>query len=327
MSVEVNHAFRQRRPAWRESSRVCAAAALGLLLLGSSAAAQDLDPRAYARAPINSTVAISGFSFMTGGVVTDPSAPVQNIDAQVSAVSIGVARVFSLFGKTAQGLVALPYTWADVTGDVGDQTQRAPRSGLADLRLRLSVLLAGAPAKTLAEFVKDPTRRPVIGASLSVSAPTGQYQPERLINLGTNRWAFKPEVALSYPVGQRWLVDAYAGVWLFTTNETYFPGTAVRSQKRVGALQAHVSYSFSPKAWAAFDSTWYRGGDVEVDGAVTGRRQASSRIGATVVFPVGARQSIKVAYSTGAVVRFGSDFEAFSVAWQMAWVDPPKASR
>jgi hypothetical protein len=302
------------------AGRASAGVMLGLLL-AASAAAQDLDPRAYARAPVNSTVAIAGFAFSTGGVVTDPSAPVQNIDAQVSTASIGVARVFNLFGKTAQALAALPYTWADVTGDVADVNQRAPRSGLADARLRLSVLLAGAPARTLAEMMKDPARRPVFGASLTVSAPTGQYQPERLVNLGTNRWAFKPEVALSYPVGPKWLIDVYGGVWFFTTNGEYFPGASVRTQKRVGALQAHVSYSFSPKAWVAFDSTWYRGGDVEVDGAVTGRRQSSSRVGATFVFPVGRSHSIKVAYSTGAIVRFGANFNAFSVGWQTGWID------
>lgn len=310
------------RAAWRR-----AAAAWLALLFAVPAAAQDLDPRAYVRAPLQTTVVISGFSFSTGGVVADPSAPVQNIDADVSTLSLGVARVFNVFGKTGQALVALPYAWADVTGDVGDQAERARRSGLADMRMRLSVLLAGAPAKTLAELLKDPTRRPVIGASLTVSAPTGQYQPERLVNLGTNRWAFKPEIALSYPLGPRWLVDAYASVWFFTTNESYFPGTSVRRQKRVGALQAHVSYSFSPAAWVAFDSTWYRGGDVEVDGLVTGRRQSSSRFGGTAVFPVGRRHSIKVAYSTGAIVRFGSDFDALSVAWQTGWVPGPQPTR
>lgn len=307
-------------------TRLCVAV-VPVLLLAASAAAQDLDPRAYARAPINSTVAISGFAFSTGGVVTDPSAPVQNIDAQVATASLGVARVFNLFGKTAQALAALPYAWADVTGDVAEQAQRAPRSGLGDMRLRLSVLLAGAPSKTMAELVKDPTRRRVIGASLTVSAPTGQYQPERLINLGTNRWALKPELALSWPLGPRWLVDVYGGVWFFTTNDAYYPGASVRTQKRVGALQGHVSYSFSPKAWVAFDSTWYRGGDVEVNGVVSGKRQSSSRIGATVVFPVGSQHSVKLAYSTGAIVRVGANFDVFSVGWQTGWLDRPRRGR
>jgi len=303
--------------------------AAGVLLLGLAAtvSAQDLDPRAYARAPINSTVAIYGYSFQTGEVVSDPSAPVQNIEATVHTPSFAVARVFNLFGTTAQALAALPYAWADVTGEVGEQARRTTRSGLADMRLRLSVLFKGAPAKTLAEMMKDPKRRTVVGASVMVSAPTGQYYPSKLINLGTNRWAYKPEVAVSYPMGARWLVDAYAGVWLFTENDAFFPGTSNRTQKRVGALQAHVSYSFSPKAWVAFDSTWYRGGDVLVDGTVTGQRQVSSRVGATLAFPVGRQHSVKVSYSTGAIVRYGANFNALSVAWQTGWIDKPRARR
>ena len=103
-----------------------------------------------------------------------------------------------------------------------------------------------------------------------MAAPTGQYYPNRLINLGTNRWAFKPEVALSYPIAQRWLVDVYAALWLFGANGSFYPGTERRTQELIGALQAHVGYSLSVKAWAAFDATWYAGGQTAVDGVPKG---------------------------------------------------------
>ena len=162
--------------------RVMAAAVVYGLALPASA--QDLDPRAYARVPIGSTVVVTGFSFSSGDVLTDPTAAVQIDQADVSTTSLGILRSFPLFGKTAQALAALPYSWADVTGSVGDQPGRVTRSGLSDMRLRLSVLLAGAPAMRVQEFMKSP-RRPIVGASLTISAPTGQYYPERLVNLGT----------------------------------------------------------------------------------------------------------------------------------------------
>jgi hypothetical protein len=298
--------------------RVMAAAVVYGLALPASA--QDLDPRAYARVPIGSTVVVTGFSFSSGDVLTDPTAAVQIDQADVSTTSLGILRSFPLFGKTAQALAALPYSWADVTGSVGDQPGRVTRSGLSDMRLRLSVLLAGAPAMRVQEFMKSP-RRPIVGASLTISAPTGQYYPERLVNLGTNRWAFKPEVALSYPLGPRWMMDAYAAAWFFTGNGSFYPGTKTRTQNAVGALQAHFSYSLSPKAWAAFDSTWYSGGQAQVDGVPTGTALTGSRIGATLVFPVGTRHAVKVAWSTGAIVRFGADFTTYSVAWQTGWIE------
>jgi hypothetical protein len=213
-----------------------------------------------------------------------------------------------------------------VTGDVGEQSRRIDRSGLADMRLRLSVLVAGAPAMTMQQFAVA-RRRPIVGTSLTVSAPTGQYYPQRFINLGANRWAFKPEVALSYPLGKRWLVDAYGGLWLFPSNGSFYPGTAVRTQSPLSTLQTHFSYSLSPKAWAAFDFTWYGGGQVSVDAVASGHRESNSRAGATLVFPVGTRHGFKVAWSTGAVVRSGADFTTFSVGWQTGWLSSRTAPK
>jgi hypothetical protein len=300
--------------------RTSIAVALGLLLAAVPAAAQDLDPRAYARAPINSTVAITGFAFSSGSVLTDPTLPVADVKAHVSTPSVGIARAFNLFGKTAQALAALPYSWAEVTGQINEQAARTTRSGLSDMRLRLSVLVAGAPAMTLQQLAKA-SRKPLVGLSLTATAPTGQYYPQKFINLGTNRWGFKPEIALSYPLGRKWLADAYAAVWLFTSNDSFYPGTAGRKQDRVGALQGHLSYSFTPRTWIAFDATTYRGGQATVNGAKVGERLTSTRVGATLAFPVGSRHGIKIAYSTGAIVRFGANFDSFSIGWQTAWVD------
>jgi hypothetical protein len=210
-------------------SRVLATGVIWLSLVGASAVAQDLDPRAYAQAPTGLTVAIAGISFSSGGVLTDPTLPAENVHANVLTPSVGVARTFGLFGKTAQALAALPYSRAQVTGDVGEEAQRIDRSGLSDTRLRLSMLLAGAPAMTRQQFAQS-RRRPIVGTSLTVAAPTGQYFPQRFITVGTNRWSFKPEVAVSYPLREKWLVDAYAGLWLFSTNPSFYPGTAIRTQ-------------------------------------------------------------------------------------------------
>jgi len=289
-----------------------------LLLGATSAVAQDLDPRAYAKVPVGFTIATAGVSVSRGGVLVDPSLPVENAHADVWTPSVGIAQSFALFGRTAQTLVALPYSWAHVTGDVAEQVQQVNRSGLSDMRFRFSVLLTGAPAMTPQQLASSP-RKPIVGASLTAAAPTGQYYPNRLINLGTNRWAFKPEVALSYPIAQRWLVDVYAALWLFGANGSFYAGTARRTQEPMGALQAHVSYSLSVKAWIAFDATWYAGGQTAVDGVPSGLHESNSRVGATLVFPVGSRHAIKIAGSAGAIIRSGADFDSVSVGSETFW--------
>ena len=289
--------------------------------------AQDLDPRAYIRAPVKTTTMIAGFAYSHGGVVTDPTLPVQNIKADVEATSIGVARAFNLFGLSSSALVAMPYMWAQVSGDVGDQSQHITRSGFGDMRVRLSMLFLGAPAVTLAELRKAPPPKTILGASLNIIAPTGQFFSNKLINLGTNRWSFRPELALSQPVGRHWVLDVYAGVWLFTDNASFYPGTSLRKQDPMGTLQSHFSYNINPKTWVAFDATFYYGGSSSIEGVYKDDRQSNARCGITGVIPTGKLSSLKLSVSRGAIVRVGQNFSTYSIGWQHSWMEGYKPSK
>lgn len=294
-------------------------AGLLLWLLALPGSAQDLDPRAYVWLPVNANSAIAGYTYSYGGVVTDPTLPIEDLEASVHAASLGYAQTFGLFGLTSQAMVVLPYSWVEASGEVVGQSQRVTRSGFADSRLRLTVLIHGAPAVSLEEFVKEPKGKTLVGASLSIGVPTGEFFADKLINIGTNRWSFKPEVALSQPLGKRWLFDVYAGVWFFTTNDSFYPGSSTRSQEPLGSFQAHISYNITPRLWVAYNATYYVGGRSSIDGTVRDDRQRNTRIGLTAVVPVGKSNSIKLAASTGAIVRIGQDFTTFSVGWQHAW--------
>jgi hypothetical protein len=148
---------------------------------------QDLDPRAYIRLPVRMTTLAGGLVYSYGGVVSDPTLPLKNIKANVYSASLGAVHSFSLFGLTAQGLVALPYSRADATGELGNQQQSISRTGFADMRMRLSVLFLGAPAVTLPQMMKDRARKTILGSNINMVAPTGQFFSDKLINLGTNR--------------------------------------------------------------------------------------------------------------------------------------------
>jgi hypothetical protein len=228
-----------------------------------------------------------------------------------------------MFHQTAQISVALPFAWAEVSGSVFEAAQSVTRSSFCDARMRISYLVIGGPEATPAEIAKAP-RRTILGTSLSVIAPTGQYIYGKLINLGTNRWAFKPELALSQPAGDRWLFDLYAGMWVFTENNSFYPGTSKKSQDPMGTFQAHFSYNVTPFLWVALDMTYYTGGASTIDGFGKDDRQDNTRIGGTLVFPVGKRHSIKLAYSTGATIRFGGNFSTISIGWQSFFMGKPK---
>jgi hypothetical protein len=186
------------------------------------------------------------------------------------------------------------------------------------MRLRYAVNLHGSPALSPREFARY-HRGWVLATSLTVQAPAGQYGSTKLITIGSNRWAFKPEIGFSYPV-KKLDLDLYAGAWFFTDNNSYYPGTTNRSQEPLSALQAHVSYTIRRGLWAAFDSTWYGGGAVSLNGGPSENRQSNSRLGATVSLPLPARQSIKVAFSSGVSGTIGADFKTVTVSWQRTWL-------
>jgi hypothetical protein len=284
------------------------------------AAAQDLEPKAYSASPVGATFLVSSAVRSTGSVVFDPTLPFKDVKAGINGVVLGVGTTFGLFGKLALVSALLPYSWGEISGEVAEEARSITRAGLADARLKLSVNLLGNPAMRLGEFVKVRPRT-IVGTSLTVVAPSGEYDRTKLINLGTNRWAFKPEVGVSVPF-RRWDLDAYLGTWLFSPNADYYPGGTTREQEPVVALQTHVSYTFKPRLWLAVDSTWYSGGETRVDDGPPIGGVNNSRLGATLSVPVGRRQSLKASYSSGVAVRTGTDFRTVAVAWQWLWFKP-----
>ena len=292
-------------------------AGIALTVISLPIFAQQLEPKAYSPSPIGLNFVGVGTGYSAGGVVTDVSSPIQNIDAEVLSAIPYYARTFGLFGRLANASVAVPYGWATVEGEVFDVSRTAERSGLLDSQVRFAVNLLGGPALTPAEF-RQRTPRTTLGMSLTASVPVGQYDGAKLINLGTNRWAYKPELGLSHPMG-KWTVDVAAGLWIFETHGDYFGGQ-VRQQDPLASYQAHVVYNFRPNLWAAADFTYYTGGETTLNGRPMNDRQGNTRGGLTVALPLPKNQSLKFAWAEGVSTRVGSSFTTLGLTWQWMWL-------
>ncbi len=292
------------------------------LAMAAPAWAQQLEPRAYSPSPVGANFFGVGYANSSGDVVFDPSLSFSDVSANVNAVTPFYAHTFGLFGRSANIGVVLPYAWGSVEGNVGETFRRVTRSGLADAALRFACNLVGGPALSPRDFAaKKPGT--TLGASLTITGPTGQYDPSKLINLGTNRWAFKPELGFSQPLG-RWWLDLYAGVWFFATNHDFYGGQT-RAQAPLAVVQGHVSYAFRPRLWLALDATWYGGGETTVNDVANADRQENSRVGLTLAVPVSGNHSLKFGCARGTSTRVGSKLDTISVAWQFLWFDRPAA--
>jgi hypothetical protein len=307
------------------AARIGVFVASGVFVCAGSVRAQEMEPRAYSPSPIGTNFIAVALGNSRGSVLFDPSLPITDVDADLNSMSFGYARSIRIGRLQGQVAAGLPYVAGSLEGKVEEQAERIRRSGLADLRVRMSLNVLGTTAMNREEFAKAP-KQTILGVSLAVQAPTGQYDPSKLINLGTNRWSFKPEVGVSVPVGQ-WYLDAYLGAWFFTNNDAFYTGTSTRKQDPLTVLQAHASYVFKSRAWLAIDGTWYGGGASTVDSNPPSERQSNSRFGATFAAPITPHQSLKFAYSTGASTRTGTDFDSMTAAWQFMFFDRPARAR
>ena len=290
--------------------------------------AQDLVPRAYVITPVHSNAVILIYSFSDGGLLFDNAVPITDAKAKIQVSIFSYYHTLNFFGRLANITASLPYGVANFQGKFIDNETKLYRSGLLDSTFRFSVNLKGGPAMSVKEFLSW-QQKTILGVSLKVVAPTGQYDPTKLINNGSNRWAFKPEFGYSGR-GGHWVLDAYGGVWFFTTNaeffshNTFFRGTQTHSQKPVGSFEGHLSYDVKPRLWVSLDGDFWHGGSTSLNGIANNNTvQTSSRIGATASIPVSTHQSLKVSYSNGAYVRFGGNYQNVSVAWQYSWLGRP----
>jgi hypothetical protein len=253
---------------------------------------------------------------LTGGVATDPALPLQNADLQVHSTVLAYARSLDVWGSSGKVDVVVPYAWLSGSADVAGQPREREVSGFGDPRFRFSVNFYGAPALSLQEFAGY-RQGLILGASLQVSAPLGQYDSDKLVNIGTNRWSIKPELGLSKAFGPLTL-ELAAGVSIYTDNHDFFGGQT-RAQDPIYSLQGHVLYSLGSSIWAALDITYYTGGRTTIDGVEGNDLQKNVRLGATVALPVTRHHSVKLYASTGVSTRTGSDFDAAGIAWQYRW--------
>jgi hypothetical protein len=290
--------------------------------------AQDLAPRAYIITPVHANAVTLTYSFYDGGLLFDNVLPITDATSRLNISVFSLYHTFNFFGHSASITASLPYGVANFEGTFIDNEKKFYRSGLLDSNYRFSVNLKGGPAMTVKEY-HSWKQKTLLGVSLKVVAPTGQYDPTKLVNNGANRWGFKPELGYSRRWGH-WVLDATGAVWFFTTNpeffshNRFFPGTQSQSQAPIGALEGHLSYDVKPRLWVSFDGNFWFGGHTSLNGIENpNTSQRSSLIGATASIPLSKHHSMKVSYSSSDYVRYGGSYQNVSVAWLYSWFGRP----
>lgn len=278
--------------------------------------AQEIEPRSFSNAPVGVNFLIAGYAYTRGGLAFDSSVPLTNPELSTSSAVLGYARVLDLWGRSAKVDVIVPYTWLAGTADFAGEPIERSVDGFADPKLRFSVNFYGAPALTLNEF-RDYEQDLIVGGSIQVSVPVGQYDATRVVNIGTNRWSIKPELGLSKAIGP-WTLEVSAAATLFTDNDDFFGGNR-RSVDPLYSVQGHLIYGFRSGVWGSLDVNYFMGGRSTLNDVRNDDRQENWRLGGTLSFPVDVRRSVKLYASSGVSARTGNNFDLFGIAWQYRW--------
>lgn len=311
----VNDHLESFRPIFAVSFRRLAVVAI-LGITTSSALATDIEPRSYSNIPVGVNFLLVGYGYTKGNVTFAPSVPIDNGKLETHTTVLAYVRSLDFWGKSGKLDIIIPAAWISGQAKVRGQTVSREISGFADPLFRLYVNLFGAPALSMKEFAsyKQDT---IIGASLAVSPPGGQYDPHKLVNIGTNRWTIKPEIGISKAWGAL-IAEFAAGVFVFTDNDEPFLAKT-QEQTPIYALQGHLIYSFGSGIWGALDANYYTGGRTTRDGKIADNLQQNWRVGGTLSFPVNRQNSIKISGNTVVHSRTESFFDTIGITWQYRW--------
>lgn len=274
---------------------------------------QDLEPRVYANVPKGINVLAIGYGYNTGNVLSDPSLPIEDFKINTHILAINYIHSFALATKLARVQVSLPA--ANMQGSLllNGEELTGSRVGFADMRIRFGVNLTGSPALKRKDF-KSYQQKAIFGVSIVTSVPIGLYYTDKQINLGSNRWAFKPEIGVSKRF-QHLYAEAYLGAWFYTNNTEYLIDKTLK-QKPTLSLQAHVSYYFKNQMWVGFNTNWYELGATTIDGVSSTDLLNDWRIGATFSMPLSKSQSIRLQYHTGLFANLGLNYDSLTLAYQ-----------
>lgn len=278
--------------------------------------AQELEPRSISNAPVGTNFAAFAYGFSDGNVLYDPALPVDDVSAKVNVFAAAYVHSFNFFGMNAKYNVILPYVIGDWEGYYEGIDTATSRLGIADLSFGFSFNFIGSPAINAKDF-KNYTQKTIVGGSVQVIAPTGQYFSDRLINVSSNRWAVRPQLGISHKY-QSWYFEFFSNVWLYADNNSFWNGKVLK-QTPIVTFKTHLIKSFENGAWVSFGAGYAIGGRSYVNDIRRDSKISTIRTGVIAAIPLSSNHTIKLTGIVAKRIREGADFNLVSIAYQYMW--------
>lgn len=291
------------------------------ILAFSTGIAQELEPRALTNIPVGMNFVVAGYAYAQGNLLFDPALPLEDTEAKLHSFVGAYVRSINFFGLSGKVDAVVPYGIGDWTGKLTGIDTATSRSGFGDFRVRLSFNFLGAPALKANQF-QDYSPGQISGFSLQVIAPTGQYYPDRLINLGSNRWAFKSQWGYAWNY-KKWIWETYVSAWFYTKNDDFFVGNELKTNP-LFALKLHSIRKLNKGKWFAINAGYGIGARTYINNEKRDARISTFRFTAVYAMPLGKNNTLRVDLKTGIRLEEGADFGAIGLIYQYRWMKMKK---
>jgi hypothetical protein len=296
---------------------ILACFALAFFYIPGQVSAQFNDARAYDNTPVGVSQLELDYTYVRSNASLDPSLAIAGANLNLNQGTIGYTQYFGVFHRLAWVEAAVPLAGLD--GSIAGTSIRGSVSGAGDSSCQFAMLLKGGPALSAAQFAsyKPATS---LGLSLTITAPTGLYDSNKILNLGSDRWSFKPEIALSHPFGpdQKWEFDAYGNATFYTDNASYH-GKEILRQEPLPGLEGHISYSFNERIWASLDMRYSFRASTFVNGVSQNNAQQNFILGNELNISLSPQNSLTLVFAKAIVHQNGPTVTGFSVKYDYTW--------
>jgi hypothetical protein len=287
------------------------------MLLANSASAQELEPRRWAHLPVGANFAGVGYVYTDSDINFNPTLEIEDATGEIHTTAISYVRALDVFGKSGRIDVLVPYSNGRWEGLLEGEPASTRRSGFNDPKFRFAVNLLGSPAQR-GEAFRQYKVNTIVGAAIEITAPLGDYQDDKLINLGKNRWAIRPQLGIVHN-WDKWAAELTTSAWFYTDNDD-FSGDMTLEQDPVYALQGHLIYTIRPGLWVSASAAYGGGGQQSIDGTEVGEQIGKYLYAASFGLPVNRKQGVKFSYIRGETTKdTGDDSNRVLMAYSVMW--------
>jgi len=283
--------------------------------------AQELEPRRWSHLPTGKNFVGGGYVYTKADIFFDPVLRIEDAEMEMHTWAFKYIRTFELLQKSARVDFTQGYQEGRWDGLLNGAPASTKRSGLTDSILRFAINWYGAPPLKIKEFKAYRAKidvETIFGTALVVHLPTGEYMSDKFINLGTNRFTFRPQIGVVHNRG-KWSFELTTAVWLYTDNNDFYNGSKLE-QDPYFTSQIHLVYTFRPGLWASAGAGYGYGGKTTVSGVENNDRRESLAWAFSFGFPINRQLGVKFAYLANRTQKsIGQDINKIGAAFTIIW--------